>query len=180
MESYYMWVGALLVLALTLKYAPNYIIASPTQSTKSESQTLIEDNKTKKQKNEIDSVKLKEFAQFQRWYIVIFLFVMLADWMQGPYVYKLYASYNIPTQQIAVLFIIGFGTSGFLEHLLGVWPINLAESLCAFYFAFFTLCAASPNTLILLMFWCLAVFWAAYRLRSCSAALSRGWLHIII
>eukprot|EP01083_Nonionella_stella_P265168 898567_1 len=128
MESYYMWVGALLVIALTLKYLPRYLSPStPKISIPKEANTdanpLLEtdstDQKTEELEKASDPLKLKEFAEFQRWYIVIFLLVMLADWMQGPYVYKLYSSYNIPTLEIAILFIIGFGTSGVTGAFIG-------------------------------------------------------------
>ena len=33
----------------------------------------------------------------------------MADWLQGPYVYALYAHYQFSKQQIALLFIFGFG-----------------------------------------------------------------------
>ena len=37
--------------------------------------------------------------------------VVMADWMQGPYVYTLYSSYGFSIGQIGVLFIVGFGSS---------------------------------------------------------------------
>ena len=35
-----------------------------------------------------------DFARFQNNYILVFLVMMCADWMQGPYVYELYSSYG--------------------------------------------------------------------------------------
>ena len=56
---------------------------------------------------------------FQKSYVLIFLMAMLADWMQGPYVYKLYAGYELEQSAIASLFVIGFGTSGIFGIFIG-------------------------------------------------------------
>ena len=36
---------------------------------------------------------------------------MLGDWLQGPYVYKLYAFYGFKESQIAILYVAGFASS---------------------------------------------------------------------
>ena len=58
-----------------------------------------------------EETKSKEFIRFERTYLLVYLLVMLSDWMQGPYVYELYASYGYAKSQIALLFIVGFGSS---------------------------------------------------------------------
>ena len=35
-----------------------------------------------------------EFLAFQRNYVTVFWVMMMADWLQGPYVYALYESYG--------------------------------------------------------------------------------------
>ena len=35
-----------------------------------------------------------EFLRFQRSYVIVYLIMMAADWLQGPYVYALYKFYN--------------------------------------------------------------------------------------
>jgi len=41
----------------------------------------------------------------------VYLLMMMADWLQGPYVYALYAAYGFSKGDIGVLFIAGFGSS---------------------------------------------------------------------
>jgi len=125
MESYNYWIGVLLSIALSLKYVPTSLAAVPTQNgQKDEITPLVDDanapdDDSVLQRQKEQAAKMKEFASFQKWYIVIFLLAMLADWMQGPYVYKLYSAYNLPTQSIAILFIIGFGASGITGAFVG-------------------------------------------------------------
>eukprot|EP00051_Salpingoeca_urceolata_P028781 m.488072 g.488072 ORF g.488072 m.488072 type:complete len:431 (+) comp25521_c0_seq1:92-1384(+) len=52
-----------------------------------------------------------DFKNFQFRYLVVYLVMMAADWMQGPYVYALYSFYGFTMEQNGQLFIVGFGTS---------------------------------------------------------------------
>eukprot|EP00471_Norrisiella_sphaerica_P003764 CAMPEP_0184491540 /NCGR_PEP_ID=MMETSP0113_2-20130426/20653_1 /TAXON_ID=91329 /ORGANISM="Norrisiella sphaerica, Strain BC52" /LENGTH=437 /DNA_ID=CAMNT_0026875953 /DNA_START=46 /DNA_END=1359 /DNA_ORIENTATION=+ len=52
-----------------------------------------------------------DFTAFQRNYVLVFLVMMMSDWLQGPYVYALYASYGYSKAEIGTLFIAGFGAS---------------------------------------------------------------------
>lgn len=52
-----------------------------------------------------------QFRSFQRSFIIVYLIMFMADWMQGPYVYALYDHYGFSHQDIATLFIMGFGSS---------------------------------------------------------------------
>ena len=75
-----------------------------------------------------------------------FLLVMLADWMQGPYVYKLYSAYSIPTPSIAVLFIIGFGASGISGAFIGALADKLGRKrLCMAFCVLYALCCATKH-----------------------------------
>ena len=44
------------------------------------------------------------FIQFQRKYFIAYLPALLADWLQNPYLYKLYTHYGFEEAQIAVLY----------------------------------------------------------------------------
>lgn len=44
---------------------------------------------------------------------------MFSDWLQGPYVYELYVSYGFNQQQIAELFVCGFGSSMIVGTFVG-------------------------------------------------------------
>lgn len=52
-----------------------------------------------------------QFKGFQRSFLFVFFIMMAADWMQGPYVYRLYAHYGFSMAQNGQLFIAGFGSS---------------------------------------------------------------------
>lgn len=51
------------------------------------------------------------FRQFQMVYLTAWAFCVAADWLQGPYVYALYDAYGFSSQDIAKLFVAGFGSS---------------------------------------------------------------------
>ncbi|UYV66610.1 MFSD5 [Cordylochernes scorpioides] len=51
------------------------------------------------------------FLRFQRTYFLVYFLALFADWLQGPYVYKLYSHYGFAESQIASLYVVGFGAS---------------------------------------------------------------------
>jgi len=51
------------------------------------------------------------FKSFQRSFYLVYFAALLGDWLQGPYVYKLYAYYGFKESQIAVLYVVGFASS---------------------------------------------------------------------
>mmetsp|Transcript_28555 Transcript_28555/g.77278 ORF Transcript_28555/g.77278 Transcript_28555/m.77278 type:complete len:480 (-) Transcript_28555:342-1781(-) len=57
-----------------------------------------------------------EFDSFRRQYILVFLVIMLADWMQGTHMYTLYLSYNV---NVSALFITGFLSGAVFAPFLG-------------------------------------------------------------
>mmetsp|Transcript_14162 Transcript_14162/g.21512 ORF Transcript_14162/g.21512 Transcript_14162/m.21512 type:complete len:465 (+) Transcript_14162:137-1531(+) len=59
------------------------------------------------------------FRTFQLNYLGIFLLAMLSDWLQGPYVYALYSSYGFSQEEIAQLFVCGFGSSMIVGTFVG-------------------------------------------------------------
>jgi len=61
------------------------------------------DNKT--------SVSNSNFKSFQRSFYLVYFLALLGDWLQGPYVYKLYAYYGFEESEIAILYITGFASS---------------------------------------------------------------------
>ncbi|KAF1805080.1 hypothetical protein V8B55DRAFT_1494628 [Mucor lusitanicus] len=67
--------------------------------------------------NELQLVK--QFKSFQRQYLAVYLLVMGADWIQGPYLYKLYNSYGLDLTQIAMLFLTGFVSGAFAGTAVG-------------------------------------------------------------
>jgi len=61
----------------------------------------------------------ERFRGFQRTYLVVYLMAMMADWLQGPYVYALYESYGFTQSDNAVLFTMGFGSSAVFGTVIG-------------------------------------------------------------
>jgi len=53
----------------------------------------------------------KGFRRFQMVYLSVWTLCVAADWLQGPFVYALYAEYGFSGRQIAELFVAGFGSS---------------------------------------------------------------------
>ena len=61
----------------------------------------------------------KKFQTFQSNYLFVYMMAMFSDWLQGPYVYELYVSYGFNQQQIAELFVCGFGSSMIVGTFVG-------------------------------------------------------------
>mmetsp|Transcript_2281 Transcript_2281/g.2735 ORF Transcript_2281/g.2735 Transcript_2281/m.2735 type:complete len:479 (+) Transcript_2281:297-1733(+) len=57
-----------------------------------------------------------EFDVFRNKYIIVYLVIMLADWMQGTHMYTLYLSYNV---NISALFLTGFLSGAIFAPFLG-------------------------------------------------------------
>lgn len=95
-----------------------------------------------------------DFKYQERTYLLAYLAATLADWLQGPYVYALYASYGFTKRDIGILFIAGFGSS----MLFGTFAGSVADRhgrkrACLLYcFAYGVSCATkhSPNFYALL------------------------------
>jgi len=56
---------------------------------------------------------------FQRTYLKVYLAAMMADWLQGPFVYALYESYGFSRSDNATLFVAGFGSSAIFGTFIG-------------------------------------------------------------
>jgi len=55
--------------------------------------------------------KDKEHMNLLKRYLLVYLLATMSDWLQGPYVYALYADYGYEQHEIAILFVAGFGSS---------------------------------------------------------------------
>jgi len=65
------------------------------------------------------------FKRFQRMYIGVYLLMMAGDWLQGPYMYALYDAYGFAHEDIAALFVAGFGSSAVFGTVAG----SLADTM---------------------------------------------------
>merc|ERR1740138_995738 len=80
-----------------------------------------------------------ELSKFRRVYLPGFLTAMLADWLQGPFVYALYQGYGIDREHNGYLFVLGFGSSAVVGTVVGsladkVGRRNSAILYCVIYF----------------------------------------------
>ena len=64
-----------------------------------------------KNTNLVTPTEEKTLREFQLLYLPPFLLATFADWIQGPYQYKIYTQYGFDEQQIGRLYICGFGSS---------------------------------------------------------------------
>jgi len=74
------------------------------------------------------------FGPFQKTYLFVFVLAMFSDWLQGPYVYELYVSYGFSQQEIAELFVCGFGSSMIVGTFVGALADQWGRKLmCIMY-----------------------------------------------
>lgn len=66
------------------------------------------------------------FRRFQALFLKTYLLALWADWLQGPYLYKLYRHYSFLESQIAILYVCGLAScvlfapvAGWLPQVLG-------------------------------------------------------------
>ncbi|NXH11357.1 MFSD5 protein, partial [Bucco capensis] len=81
------------------------------------------------------------FRRFQRGYYRVYLPALAADWLQGPYLYKLYQHYHFLEAQIAILYVCGFASS----VLFGLVSSSLVDRLgrkksCVLFSLTYSLC----------------------------------------
>ncbi|KAG2186130.1 hypothetical protein INT43_002568 [Umbelopsis isabellina] len=61
----------------------------------------------------------KVFSRLRYVYLMVYFTVMTSDWLQGPYLYKLYQSYGYSILEIAYLFMTGFVSGAIAGTALG-------------------------------------------------------------
>lgn len=70
------------------------------------------------------------FSKFQATYLSIWSMCVAADWLQGPYVYALYAAYGFEKHVVALLFVIGFGSSLLFSCFAGSVADKVGRKRC--------------------------------------------------
>lgn len=122
-EFFFFVFGAMVVLCGFLQY----VIRQRNQPT------------TTKETQEPEQIKKAEeeessFRRFQWNYLLVYLIVMEADWLQGPYVYALYEAYGFVKQDIAILFIAGFSSSMVFGTFIGSIADKYGrKNMCMFF-----------------------------------------------
>lgn len=67
----------------------------------------------------VSTTSSDSLSRLQRTYLAAYLCAMMADWLQGPFVYALYASYGFTREENATLFVAGFGSSAVFGTFVG-------------------------------------------------------------
>lgn len=96
-----------------------------------------------------------QFLEFQRVYFIVFYPALFADWLNAPYVYKLFSHYGFLEDQIAIIYVCGlvsalfFGTAaGYLIHTFNERKVALVAS-GAYALACFLKLSSNYSTLII-------------------------------
>lgn len=102
-----------------------------------------------KTKTQMTSENNPHFKKFQRLFFLVYFMALFSDWLQGPYVYRLYANYGFGNSEIAFLYVIGFASSGIFGTLTGPFADKFGRKKMAIVFcitySFCCLTKLSPN-----------------------------------
>lgn len=89
------------------------------------------------------------FKSFQKSFFLVYFLALLGDWLQGPYVYKLYSYYGFPESSIAILYVAGFASSVIFGTCTGpladIWGRRKMAIAFSIIYTFCCLTKLSPN-----------------------------------
>lgn len=93
------------------------------------------------------SPKNDQFEKLQKSYLTVYFLATFSDWLQGPYVYKLYSDYGYEEEDIAFLYIAGFASSSFCGMFVGHFADRYGRKmLCASYGIIYSICCVTKIT----------------------------------
>ncbi|GIX90779.1 molybdate-anion transporter [Caerostris darwini] len=106
-------------------------------------------------KSSLPAANNAHFLNFQRKYFLVYFLALFGDWLQGPYIYKLYSHYGFTNSQIAVLYVVGFSASVLFGTGAGVLADSFGrKKMCMAFCITYSLCCFMkifPNYNILLL-----------------------------
>ena len=95
------------------------------------------------------------FVKFQQIYFGVYFIALFAEWLQSPYLYRIYSHYGFIDTQIAIIYVCGFISSvlfstgsGYLADKCG------RKKACIFFCLMYSLCClskASSNYAVLIL-----------------------------
>ncbi|XP_061531639.1 molybdate-anion transporter [Phycodurus eques] len=81
------------------------------------------------------------FRRFQSAFLRAYLLALWADWLQGPYLYKLYRHYSFLESQIAIIYVCGLASSVLFAPFSGWLPQALGRRrTCLLFCLSYTAC----------------------------------------
>lgn len=111
--------------------------------------------KVNQTKSSVLTTSSPNFVALQRKFYFAYFLALISDWLQGPYVYKLYSSYGFVESQIALLYVMGFASSALFGTFTGILADRCGRrktsvAFCVIY-AVCCLTKISPNFYVLLV-----------------------------
>lgn len=96
-----------------------------------------------------------QFIQFQRPYVLLYAVAVLGDWLQGPYLYKLYHYHGFLESQVAVIYVFGIVSNVLFTPMKEVVADRMGRKKTAIVFAalyaFSSVVATIPNFVLLII-----------------------------
>jgi preprotein translocase subunit SecG len=93
----------LVIAVVILKYTSSKFSQDTNKKDSDSTENEVDDHDYRKLKDQYWRLRLQYFPAY---FAAIF-----GDWLQGPYVYKLYSEYGFQENHISILFLTGFGSS---------------------------------------------------------------------
>ena len=81
-----------------------------------------------------DPARNPTFHLFQTKYIYIYLLVVLGDWLQGPYLYRLYHFYGFLETQVAIIYVCGIISSTIFSPIKDIVADRFGRRKAAVFF----------------------------------------------
>ena len=84
------------------------------------------------------------FVAFQNSYFKVYFPALMAEWLQGPYLYKLYSHYGFIDTQIAIIYVCGFASSVMFGTSSGYFASVFGrKKACVLFTLLYSLCCVT-------------------------------------
>lgn len=81
------------------------------------------------------------FLDFQNTYFRVYFLALLAEWLQGPYLYKLYSDYGFVDPYIGIIYVCGFVSSIFFGTYTGFIADQWGrKKVCVLFTILYSIC----------------------------------------